>query len=93
LQHCWVLLEHDEKWRTTNNYVPTKSKKSSNSCFLVDDDHVDLDDLDDEDSDGRRSPTTSSPLLPSTKRPPGRKAEKEKLKKGGEPHTRSLWTT
>jgi hypothetical protein len=27
LHHCWVLLEHHEKWRTRNNDMPTKSKK------------------------------------------------------------------
>ncbi|OEL28109.1 hypothetical protein BAE44_0010873 [Dichanthelium oligosanthes] len=83
LQHCWALLQHNEKWRTRNNDVPPKSKKSSNSCSLVDGDCVDLDDSDDEDSDGRRCPTPSS-AAPSRKRPPGRKAEKEKLKKGGD---------
>ncbi|CAL4977461.1 unnamed protein product [Urochloa decumbens] len=81
LQHCWVLLQHDEKWRSRNFDVPTKSKKSSNSCSPIDDDCVNLDDSNGSDSDGKRSPTPSSA---PTKRPPGRKAEKEKLKKGGE---------
>ncbi|CAL5039465.1 unnamed protein product [Urochloa decumbens] len=80
LQHCWALLEHDEKWRTRNHDVPVKSKKSSNSCLPIEDDHVDLDSSDDEESGGR-SPTPSSA---PPKRLPGRKAETEKLKKGGE---------
>ncbi|CAL5067719.1 unnamed protein product [Urochloa decumbens] len=81
LQHCWVLLEHDEKWRTRNFEVPTKSKKSSNSCSPIDDDCVNVDDSDGSDSDGKRSPT---PHSAPPRRPPGRKTEKEKLKNGGE---------
>ncbi|OEL20999.1 hypothetical protein BAE44_0017982 [Dichanthelium oligosanthes] len=83
LQHCWAFLQYDEKWRVRNNDVPPKSKKSSKSFSLVDDDCVDLDDSDDEDSDGRRSPTPSS-ATSSRKRPPSRKAENEKLKKEGD---------
>ncbi|KAK3120507.1 hypothetical protein QOZ80_9AG0688940 [Eleusine coracana subsp. coracana] len=74
LQHCWVLLEHDEKWRTRNIEDLTKSKKSRNSCSPVD---VDSDDEDD--GSGRRSPTPIS--APSSKRPSGRKVEKKRLKK------------
>ncbi|CAN6270254.1 unnamed protein product [Urochloa humidicola] len=86
LQHCWVLLQHDEKWRTRNFDVPTKSKKSSNSP--IDDECVNLDNSDGSNSDGKRSPTPSSA---PPKRPPGRKVEKEKLKKGGEsPYKESL---
>ncbi|GJN33693.1 hypothetical protein PR202_gb22314 [Eleusine coracana subsp. coracana] len=43
LHHCWVLLEHDEKWRTRNLEMPTKSKKSSNFLPLyLNDDHEDI---------------------------------------------------
>lgn len=62
--------------------MPTKSKKSSNSCSPNEDAYVgnDLDDSDDGNSAGIRSPTPSS--APSNKRPPGRKTEK--LKKVGD---------
>ncbi|GJN23162.1 hypothetical protein PR202_gb10786 [Eleusine coracana subsp. coracana] len=82
LHHCWVLFEHDEKWRTRNLEVPTKSKKSSNFSSLYNDEHEDID-SNDGDSDGKRSPTPSS-MPYKEKRPPGRKASKEKLKKSEE---------
>ncbi|TVU41523.1 hypothetical protein EJB05_15051 [Eragrostis curvula] len=69
LHHCWVLLEHDEKWRTRNLEVPSKSKKSNNSCSPTDDECVDIG-SEDEDSIGRRSPTPSSAV---EMRPLGRK--------------------
>jgi hypothetical protein len=53
LHHCWVLLEHDEKWRARNQEVPTKSEKSNNSCSPIGDEHVEYD-SDDEDKNGRR---------------------------------------
>jgi hypothetical protein len=69
LHHCWVLLEHDERRRRRNNEVSTKSKNSSNSCSLVDDEHAYSTN---EDSDGRRSLTLTS--VPPKKRLLDRKA-------------------
>ncbi|TVU18785.1 hypothetical protein EJB05_34898, partial [Eragrostis curvula] len=72
LFHCWELVKDNEKWKTRNDTpIPTFKTpgKSSNSSS------PDFDDKEEEETEGRgRSPTSSS-------RPPGRKQEKERVKK------------
>ncbi|RLM93817.1 hypothetical protein C2845_PM08G30710 [Panicum miliaceum] len=81
MMHCWALLQHNQKWLTRNDEAPPKKQKSSNS-FLEFEGAQDVEDGRVHDEDGRgRSPTPSSGG-PSGNRPPGRKAEKEKLKRG-----------
>lgn len=83
--HCWALLQHNQKWLTRNDEAPPKRQKSGNSSLEFDGiQDVGIDDDNDgaQDEDGRgRSPTPSSGA-PTRKRPPGTKAEKEKLKRG-----------
>lgn len=68
--HCWQLLKDNEKWRTRNNEPVPKKLKSCNSSYTALEEEED-DDLDDEEGG---SPTTNL-------RPPGRKQEKNRLKK------------
>ncbi|OEL35533.1 hypothetical protein BAE44_0003451 [Dichanthelium oligosanthes] len=81
--HCWSLLQHNQKWLTRNDEAPPKRQKSSNSSLEfegfqdVDNDRV-------QDEDGRDRSLTPSSGAPTRKRPPGRKAEKERLKRGPE---------
>ena len=79
--HCWVLLQHNQKWLTRKDVAPPKRQKSRNSSLQFEgfQDVVD-DGILDEDRRGG-SPTASSEA-PTRTRPPGRKAEKEKLKRG-----------
>ena len=78
--HCWVLLQHNQKWLTRKDEAPPKRQKSRNSSLQFEgfQDVVD-DGVLDEDRRGG-SPTASSEA-PTRTRPPGRKAEKEKLKR------------
>ena len=79
--HCWVLHQHNQKWLTRKDEAPPKRQKSRNSSLQFEgfQDVVD-DGILDEDRRGG-SPTASSEA-PTRTRPPGRKAEKEKLKRG-----------
>ena len=79
--HCWVLHQHNQKWLTRKDEAPPKRQKSRNSSLQFEgfQDVVD-DGVLDEDRRGG-SPTASSEA-PTRTRPPGRKAEKEKLKRG-----------
>ncbi|GJN20535.1 hypothetical protein PR202_gb07926 [Eleusine coracana subsp. coracana] len=69
--HCWVLLQHNEKWINRNN-DPHPLKRRASSMEESEDD---------EDGSG-----LTTPISKETKRPPGRKQEKEQLKKGGDGH-------
>jgi hypothetical protein len=67
--HYWSLLEKNEKWKHRNeDCVPTKKVSSK---------------VHEEDEGEEASPTLRSEA-PTNKRPPGRKIEKEKIKKGGD---------
>ncbi|PNT66063.1 hypothetical protein BRADI_3g06566v3, partial [Brachypodium distachyon] len=79
LFHCQDLLKHCEKWKTKGNDIPNRRKSSHSSSPDVEN----VDESDDSDEDGKRSPTPIS--VAKNKRPLGRKAEKEKAKKGGDP--------
>jgi hypothetical protein len=74
MMHCWVLLQHNEKWnKRYTDQEPTK--------------HTGLPDLNSttwqDDDDGASNGTTSD-WLPLSKRPPGRKKEKERKKRAGD---------
>jgi hypothetical protein len=76
MMHCWVLLQHNEKWnKRYADQQPTK--------------HSGLPDLnsttwqDDDDDDGASNGTTSD-WPPSSERLPGIKKEKERKKRAGD---------
>ncbi|CAL5033905.1 unnamed protein product [Urochloa decumbens] len=78
--HCWALLQHNQEWLTRKDEAPPKRQKSRSSSLEFDVVR-EADDSGVQDEEGRgRSPTPSSGV-PTRTRPPGRKAEKEKLKK------------
>ncbi|CAN6226968.1 unnamed protein product [Urochloa humidicola] len=70
LFHCWTLLKHHEKWRTKDYENPPKRMRMDNSSPGHEEDEAD------EERD--ISPT---PGATTSMRPPGRKREKEMLKK------------
>lgn len=65
--HCWQLLKDNEKWRSRNGQPITKKSKSPG-------DDEDLEEDEEGEEERGRSPAPSS-------RTPGRKQEKERLKK------------
>ena len=79
--HCWALLQHHQKWLKRKDEAPPKRQKSTNSSL----EFAGFEDIDGDgvETEGRRdrSPTPSS-TAPTDKRPLGRKARKEKLKRG-----------
>lgn len=75
MQHCWSLLQHNEKWKQRNNDCDPRKKVSSKSS-------VGLAQVHEEDEGEEGNPLRSE--VPTKKRPPGRKQEKEKIKKGGD---------
>jgi len=80
--HCWALLQHHQKWLKRKDEAPPKRQKSTNSIEFAGVEDIDEDGVQNEDGRGR-SPTPCS-TGPTDKRPPGRKASKEKLKKGSD---------
>nr|CAB3447689.1 unnamed protein product [Digitaria exilis] len=75
--NCWQLLKNNEKWRarpTDHTQKKPKSCHSSSPDMEEEEEEEDDDDSADEEEGRRRSPTPSS-------RPPGRKREKERVKK------------
>ena len=80
--HCWALLQHHQKWLKRKDEAPPKRQKSTNSIEFASVEDIDEDGVQNEDGRGR-SPTHCS-TGPTDKRPPGRKAAKEKLKKGSD---------
>ncbi|KAK3144804.1 hypothetical protein QOZ80_4AG0318130 [Eleusine coracana subsp. coracana] len=65
--HCWTLLEHNEKWvRRNEDLHPLKKRPSSEEDIMH----------------GAHGGFTPNLDVPKSKRPPGRKQEKERLKRG-----------
>ncbi|CAL4909223.1 unnamed protein product [Urochloa decumbens] len=71
LFHCWTLLQHNEKWANKDNECPPKRTRTNSSSSAGDEDNGG-------DEERERSPTPGSR---GSKRPAGRKQEKERLKK------------
>jgi len=76
----WALLQHNQKWLKRKDEAPPKRQKSTNSIEFAGAEDLDEDGVQNEDGRGR-SPVPCS-IGPTDKRPPSRKAAKEKLKKG-----------
>ncbi|CAL4940200.1 unnamed protein product [Urochloa decumbens] len=71
LFHCWTLPQHNEKWANKDNECPPKRTRTNSSSSAGDEDNGG-------DEERERSPTPGSR---GSKRPAGRKQEKERLKK------------
>jgi hypothetical protein len=74
MAHCWSLLQNNEKWVKRNNNCHPLKKPSTCSLGSV---------QGNEEDEETASPTLTS-AMPANKRPPGRKQEKERVKKGGD---------
>ncbi|RLN23636.1 uncharacterized protein C2845_PM07G29190 [Panicum miliaceum] len=72
--HCWTLLEHNEKWNNRDNDC---HPRAGNSFFTEFENEGDGDEDEEESGSPRLGP-------PNKKRPPGRKQENERIKKGGD---------
>jgi hypothetical protein len=75
MAHCWSLLQNNEKWVKRNNNCHPLKKKSS-TCSLGS--------VQGNEEDEETASLTLRSAMPANKRPPGRKQEKERVKKGGD---------
>ncbi|CAL5065287.1 unnamed protein product [Urochloa decumbens] len=71
LFHCWTLLQHNEKWANKDTECPPKRTRTNSSSSTTDEE-------DGGNEERERSPTPGSR---GSKRPAGRKQEKERLRK------------
>jgi hypothetical protein len=70
------LLQHNEKWKQRNNDLDQLNKVSNKSSLGL------AQEL--EEDEGEEANHTVRSEAPTNKRPPGRKLEKERIKKGGD---------
>lgn len=77
LQHCWRVLDHNEKWKERNEEAPSKTRSWNSSSP-----ELDVSEEDDRHGEDRvsRSPTPAYSLGPSDER----KRSKEMFKRLGE---------